>query len=67
MLEVFKNGFAMLLSARGRFAGFARAYARTKEEKLKALGLRIPKGTEVAADVLRGATQAQRNVKRQDG
>lgn len=48
MLGVAKRDFAMRLSAKGRFAGFARAYARTKESKLKVLGIRIPKGAETS-------------------
>lgn len=48
VLDVAKRDFAMRLSAKGKFAGFARAYARTKESKLKDLGIRIPKGAETS-------------------
>jgi uncharacterized protein (TIGR02646 family) len=53
MLEFCKKGFAMLVSAKGKFAGFARAYARTKERKLRDLGLKIPKGAELADSAFR--------------
>lgn len=63
MLNILKCKFAMLLSAKGRFAGFARAYARTKERALNALGVTIPTGAQLGDRVLPGATVAQARCK----
>lgn len=51
MWKTARYRFAMLLSANGRFAAYARAFARHKRVNEK-FGIRIPVGAELAGDVL---------------
>ena len=49
--ETARNDFAKLLSANGRFAAYARAFARHKRVDTR-FGINIPVGSELARDVL---------------
>jgi len=53
MLAICKNQFAMLLSAEGEFAAYARGFARDRRVHER-FGIRIPAGAELASAALGG-------------